>query len=152
MLDDPPKSGTPASRYVDSIGNTPVRQVFFQCFTMLWQEPGIQALQVLNQEKKWINAPPIPGTLVMKCVPQIWNLPVVMGLICGGTVLGTNSQDGRVRHRKFPSEVGCWSAVLKDRVVCQMTCSNPLYTEPLTAAVSSGTPCLCSLVRTTMWS
>jgi len=38
---------------------------------MLWQEPGIQALQVLNQDDKWIDAPPIPGTLVMKYVPWI---------------------------------------------------------------------------------
>lgn len=37
----------------------------FECFTILWQEPGIQALQVLNSEKKWINATPIPGTLVI---------------------------------------------------------------------------------------
>ncbi|KAI6107671.1 hypothetical protein EDD16DRAFT_1712176 [Pisolithus croceorrhizus] len=37
----------------------------FECFTILWQEPGVQALQVLNSEKKWINAPPIPGTLVI---------------------------------------------------------------------------------------
>jgi len=37
---------------------------------MLWQEPGIQALQVLNQDKRWIDAPPIPGTLVMKYVSQ----------------------------------------------------------------------------------
>jgi len=35
------------------------------CFTILWQEPGIQALQVLNADKQWINAPPIPGTLVI---------------------------------------------------------------------------------------
>ncbi|KAI5995141.1 hypothetical protein EDD15DRAFT_2366069 [Pisolithus albus] len=28
-------------------------------------KPGIQALQVLNSEKKWINATPIPGTLVI---------------------------------------------------------------------------------------
>ena len=42
-----------------------------QCFTILWQEPGIQALQVLNSEHKWIPAPPIEGTLVIKCVaPQ----------------------------------------------------------------------------------
>ena len=40
---------------------------------MLWQEPGIQALQVLNQDKKWIDAPPIPGTLVMKYAPQVGN-------------------------------------------------------------------------------
>ncbi|KAJ3790215.1 hypothetical protein GGU10DRAFT_425194 [Lentinula aff. detonsa] len=31
------------------------------CFTILWQEPGIQALQVLNSDKEWIDAPPIPG-------------------------------------------------------------------------------------------
>lgn len=42
----------------------------FECFTMLWQEPGIQALQVLNQDQKWINAPPIPGTLVMNIGDQ----------------------------------------------------------------------------------
>ena len=39
-----------------------------QVFTILWQEPGIQALQVLNSDKKWIQAPPIPGTLVIKYV------------------------------------------------------------------------------------
>ena len=43
--------------------------MLYQCFTMLWQEPGIQALQVLNSDKQWIDAPPIPGTLVMKYVP-----------------------------------------------------------------------------------
>ncbi|KAI6140641.1 hypothetical protein BKA82DRAFT_1004487 [Pisolithus tinctorius] len=37
----------------------------FQCFTILWQEPGIQALQILNSEKQWINATPVPGTLVI---------------------------------------------------------------------------------------
>ncbi|KAL4072127.1 hypothetical protein J3A83DRAFT_4239204 [Scleroderma citrinum] len=37
----------------------------FECFTILWQEPGIQALQVLNSEMRWINATPIPGTLVV---------------------------------------------------------------------------------------
>ncbi|KAI6120044.1 hypothetical protein EV401DRAFT_1860525, partial [Pisolithus croceorrhizus] len=37
----------------------------FECFTILWQEPGIQALQILNSENKWINATPIPGTLVI---------------------------------------------------------------------------------------
>ncbi|KAF9649776.1 Clavaminate synthase-like protein [Thelephora ganbajun] len=42
----------------------------FECFTVLWQEPGIQALQVLNQDKKWIDAPPIPGTLVMNIGDQ----------------------------------------------------------------------------------
>lgn len=42
---------------------------------MLWQQPEIQALQVLNQDKKWVDAPPVSGTLVMKYVPWIENTP-----------------------------------------------------------------------------
>ncbi|KAJ8487237.1 hypothetical protein ONZ51_g4303 [Trametes cubensis] len=42
----------------------------FECFTILWQEPGIQALQVLNKQKEWIDAPPIPGTLVINLGDQ----------------------------------------------------------------------------------
>jgi isopenicillin N synthase-like dioxygenase len=37
-----------------------------QCFTILWQQNGINALQVLNTAAKWINVVPIPGTLVVK--------------------------------------------------------------------------------------
>ncbi|KAJ7644722.1 Clavaminate synthase-like protein [Roridomyces roridus] len=37
----------------------------WECFTILWQQPGIQALQVLNSSKEWIDAPPIEGTLVI---------------------------------------------------------------------------------------
>jgi hypothetical protein len=39
-----------------------------QCFTILWQQDDINALQVLNTAKKWINAVPIRGSLVVKCV------------------------------------------------------------------------------------
>jgi isopenicillin N synthase-like dioxygenase len=42
-----------------------------QCFTILWQQPGIQALQVLNTSGEWIDAPSIPGTLVIKYVLYI---------------------------------------------------------------------------------
>ncbi|KAF8627376.1 hypothetical protein AX17_006191 [Amanita inopinata Kibby_2008] len=42
----------------------------WECFTILWQEPGIQALQVLNTENQWINAPPIEGTLVINLGDQ----------------------------------------------------------------------------------
>ncbi|KAL7279630.1 hypothetical protein ACG7TL_006036 [Trametes sanguinea] len=42
----------------------------FECFTILWQEPGIQALQVLNKQNQWIDAPPIPGTLVVNLGDQ----------------------------------------------------------------------------------
>lgn len=44
-----------------------VLNVPMQCFTILWQDQ-IQALQVLNTEGKWIDAVPIPGTLVVKSV------------------------------------------------------------------------------------
>lgn len=36
----------------------------FECFTILAQQDDVQALQVLNKNKQWINAPPIPGTFV----------------------------------------------------------------------------------------
>ncbi|KAF5372166.1 hypothetical protein D9758_004990 [Tetrapyrgos nigripes] len=48
-----------------------IRLLLEQCFTILWQEPGIQALQVLNAKKEWINAPPIPGTFVVNLGDQL---------------------------------------------------------------------------------
>ncbi|KZP13918.1 Clavaminate synthase-like protein [Athelia psychrophila] len=43
----------------------------WECFTILWQEPEIQALQVLNNDKEWIKAPPLPGTLVINLGDQL---------------------------------------------------------------------------------
>ncbi|KAI6120043.1 hypothetical protein EV401DRAFT_2070900 [Pisolithus croceorrhizus] len=43
----------------------------FECFTILWQEPNIQALQLLNSEKRWVDAPAIPGTLVINIGDQL---------------------------------------------------------------------------------
>ncbi|KAI5988244.1 hypothetical protein F5J12DRAFT_530309 [Pisolithus orientalis] len=43
----------------------------FRCFTILWQEPDIQALELLNSEKQWVKAPPIPGTLVINIGDQL---------------------------------------------------------------------------------
>ncbi|KIM69977.1 hypothetical protein SCLCIDRAFT_495381 [Scleroderma citrinum Foug A] len=31
----------------------------------MWQQPSIQALQVLNLKQEWINATPIPGTTLV---------------------------------------------------------------------------------------
>ncbi|KZT69579.1 Clavaminate synthase-like protein [Daedalea quercina L-15889] len=39
------------------------------CFTILWQD-NVQALQVLNAAGKWIDAVPIPGTLVVNIGDQ----------------------------------------------------------------------------------
>ncbi|OAX36718.1 Clavaminate synthase-like protein [Rhizopogon vinicolor AM-OR11-026] len=35
------------------------------CFTILWPQLGIQALQILNSDKKWIDATPIDRTLII---------------------------------------------------------------------------------------
>ncbi|KAI0036278.1 Clavaminate synthase-like protein [Vararia minispora EC-137] len=42
----------------------------FECFTVLWQQPGIQALQVCNAAGEWIDAPPLEGTLVVNLGDQ----------------------------------------------------------------------------------
>ncbi|KAI6144537.1 hypothetical protein BKA82DRAFT_4172616 [Pisolithus tinctorius] len=56
----PPQTGSEDDRIVGIGAHSD-----FECFTILWQEPGVQALQILNSEKQWINATPIPGTLVI---------------------------------------------------------------------------------------
>ncbi|KIJ59062.1 hypothetical protein HYDPIDRAFT_118890 [Hydnomerulius pinastri MD-312] len=43
----------------------------FTCFTILWQQPGITALQVRNSEKRWIDAVSIDGTLVINIGDQL---------------------------------------------------------------------------------
>ncbi|KAF8993503.1 hypothetical protein BDQ17DRAFT_135183 [Cyathus striatus] len=65
LLHYPPQTG-PVDERVIGIG----AHTDWECFTILWQEPDIQALQVLNADKQWINAPPIPGTLVINLGDQ----------------------------------------------------------------------------------
>ncbi|RXW22481.1 hypothetical protein EST38_g3362 [Candolleomyces aberdarensis] len=60
LLYYPPQTGPVDDRVIGIGAHTD-----WECFTILWQQPGIQALQVLNSEKQWINAPPIEGTLVI---------------------------------------------------------------------------------------
>lgn len=43
---------------------------FLQCFTLLIQDK-VAALQVLSPDGKWIEAPPIPGTLVCNLGDQL---------------------------------------------------------------------------------
>lgn len=57
-----------------------------QCFTILWQQDDVRALQVLNANGKWVDAVPIPGTLVVKCVTVSHRQvsPPLRALIGGG--------------------------------------------------------------------
>jgi len=41
-----------------------------QCFTILWQQDEINALQVLNAAGKWVDAVPIRGSLVVNLGDQ----------------------------------------------------------------------------------
>ncbi|KAG2101501.1 hypothetical protein BD769DRAFT_1676771 [Suillus cothurnatus] len=61
----PPQTG-PADDRIVGIG----AHTDFECFTILWQQPEIQALQVLNSQKQWIKAPPIDGTLLINLGDQ----------------------------------------------------------------------------------
>ncbi|KIP03983.1 hypothetical protein PHLGIDRAFT_213895 [Phlebiopsis gigantea 11061_1 CR5-6] len=65
VLHYPPQAGPVDDRVIGIGAHTD-----WECFTILWQEPGIQALQVLNTEKQWIDAPPIPGTFVVNLGDQ----------------------------------------------------------------------------------
>lgn len=65
VLHYPPQTGPVDDRVIGIGAHTD-----FECFTMLWQQPEIQALQVLNQDKKWVDAPPVSGTLVMNIGDQ----------------------------------------------------------------------------------
>ncbi|KAH0586038.1 putative iron/ascorbate oxidoreductase [Termitomyces sp. J132] len=65
LLHYPPQTGAFDERVIGIGAHTD-----WECFTILWQEPNIQALQVLNSEKQWVSAPPIPGTLVINLGDQ----------------------------------------------------------------------------------
>ena len=51
---------------VNNISHSTEMRPSYEVFTILYQQDDIQALQVLNSAGKWVNAPPIPGTLVVK--------------------------------------------------------------------------------------
>ncbi|THH30575.1 hypothetical protein EUX98_g3617 [Antrodiella citrinella] len=64
LLYYPPQTGVVDDR-VEGIG----AHTDYECFTILWQD-SVQALQVLNNAGKWVNAVPIPGTLVVNLGDQ----------------------------------------------------------------------------------
>lgn len=65
LLYYPPQTGAVDDRVVGIGAHTD-----YECFTILWQQEEIQALQVLNTNGKWVDAVPIPGTLVVNLGDQ----------------------------------------------------------------------------------
>ncbi|PFH49506.1 hypothetical protein AMATHDRAFT_147566 [Amanita thiersii Skay4041] len=65
LLHYPPQTGYVDDRVIGIGAHTD-----WECFTILWQEPGIQALQVLNTSNQWVNVPPIEETLVINLGDQ----------------------------------------------------------------------------------
>ncbi|KAF8657326.1 hypothetical protein AX16_001798 [Volvariella volvacea WC 439] len=66
ILHYPTQTGTPDDRVIGIGAHTD-----WECFTILWQQPGIQALQVRDNENKWVDAPSIPGTLLINLGDQL---------------------------------------------------------------------------------
>ncbi|KIM29966.1 hypothetical protein M408DRAFT_328410 [Serendipita vermifera MAFF 305830] len=66
ILHYPPQDGPMDDRVIGIGAHTD-----YEIFTILYQHSDIQALQVLNSAGKWINAPPIPGTLVVNLGDQL---------------------------------------------------------------------------------
>jgi len=65
LLHYPPQTGPFDERLIGIGAHTD-----WECFTILLQQPGVQALQVLNPKKEWVNAPPIPGSLLINIGDQ----------------------------------------------------------------------------------
>ncbi|TFK48749.1 Clavaminate synthase-like protein [Heliocybe sulcata] len=65
LLYYPPQTGVVDDRVMGIGAHTD-----YECFTILWQDQ-VQALQVLNANGKWIDAVPIPGTLVLNIGDQL---------------------------------------------------------------------------------
>ncbi|KAI0793028.1 Clavaminate synthase-like protein [Irpex lacteus] len=65
LLHYPPQEGIVDDR-IQGIG----AHTDYECFTILWQD-DVPALQVLNNDDKWIDAVPIPGTFVVNLGDQL---------------------------------------------------------------------------------
>ncbi|KAI0041592.1 Clavaminate synthase-like protein, partial [Auriscalpium vulgare] len=120
----PPQTGTVDDRVIGIGAHTD-----FECFTILWQEPEIQALQVLNADKKWIDAPPIPGTLVINLGDQFarWTNDVFRS-----TVHRAVNRSG-VRRYSIPLFFGTDYEVLLEPIESCVSSERPRHYEVVTA-------------------
>ncbi|KAF7767976.1 hypothetical protein Agabi119p4_7219 [Agaricus bisporus var. burnettii] len=124
LLHYPPQSGPVDERTIGIGAHTD-----WECFTILWQEPGIQALQVLNAEHQWVNAPPIPGTLVINLGDQFarWTNGIFKS-----TVHRAINRSG-VRRYSIPLFFGTDYNVRLDPIPGCVSTERPLKYEIMTA-------------------
>ncbi|OAX38440.1 Clavaminate synthase-like protein [Rhizopogon vinicolor AM-OR11-026] len=120
----PPQTGPVDDRVVGIGAHTD-----FECFTILWQQPGIQALQVLNSEKIWINAPPIEGTLVINLGDQFtrWTNDIFKS-----TVHRAVNRNGVDRY-SIPLFFGTDYDVNIEPIASCVSAERPARYEPITA-------------------
>ncbi|KIK56244.1 hypothetical protein GYMLUDRAFT_99260 [Collybiopsis luxurians FD-317 M1] len=120
----PPQEGHVGDRVIGIGAHTD-----WECFTILWQEPGKQALQVLNSQKEWIDAPPIPGTFVVNLGDQFtrWTNGIFKS-----TVHRAINRSGQQRY-SIPLFFGAnWDARLDPIPGC-VSPERPLQYEVITA-------------------
>ncbi|KAG7444180.1 Clavaminate synthase-like protein [Guyanagaster necrorhizus] len=124
MLHYPPQTG-PVDGRVLGIG----AHTDWECFTILWQEPGIQALQVLNSNQEWIDAPPIPGTMVINLGDQLarWTSDVFKS-----TVHRAINRSG-VRRYSIPLFFGTDYDVKLEPIPSCVSTDRPMKYEVITA-------------------
>ncbi|KAI5989115.1 Clavaminate synthase-like protein [Pisolithus albus] len=101
----------------------------YECFTVLWQQEDTPALQVMNTDGKWIDAIPIPGTLVLNLGDQLarWTNDVFKS-----TVHRAVNRTGKGRY-SIPLFFGVDYNVILEPLPGCVTPDNPAKYEVVTA-------------------
>ncbi|KAJ7258774.1 hypothetical protein B0H12DRAFT_436015 [Mycena haematopus] len=124
LLHYPPQFGEVDDRVIGIGAHTD-----WECFTILWQQPGIQALQVLNTFKEWIDVPPMEGTLVINLGDEFarWTNDVFTS-----TVHRAINRSG-VRRYSIPLFFGTDYNVLLEPIPSCVSSERPARYEAITA-------------------
>ncbi|KAF7327169.1 Fe2OG dioxygenase domain-containing protein [Mycena kentingensis (nom. inval.)] len=124
LLHYPPQTGEIDDRVIGIGAHTD-----WEVFTILYQQPGIQALQVLNSSKEWINAPPIDGTLVINLGDELarWTNDFFTS-----TVHRAINRSGVERY-SIPLFFGTDYDVVLEPIPSCVSPSRPAKYEPITA-------------------
>ncbi|KAL4069974.1 hypothetical protein V8B97DRAFT_569991 [Scleroderma yunnanense] len=124
LLHYPPQSPQPAGG-VEGIG----AHTDYECFTILWQQDNVPALQVMNTNGNWIDAVPIPGTLVLNLGDQFarWTNDVFKS-----TVHRAINATGKKRY-SIPLFFGTDYDVKLEPIPSCITPDNPAKYEVITA-------------------